>query len=406
MSRRPFAGMSLEKQLALGGTLLAVLLIVGTAIFSPAQNEDDPRPSTINAGPAGAKALWTLLPRLGYGVQRSEASLTTLNGLDAPHTTLLLANPWGNANDDEKNALVDFLQRGGRVLSTGQFGHYYLPGYYWQDGNDNHAPEKCETVPEGTTALAAAGPLRMPLFVLARVDLPEVDVAQACEGGAAVIDYRYGKGTAVWWASPQPLTNRGLHDDANLKLLLASIGPTDRSVLFLESDGSSQRVSPWSKTRGIPILAMVLQLLLAGFFLVLAFGRRHGPIRTLSVTPRTSPLEFAHSMGNLYHRAGAGEAATREARARLFHLFERGCGLSRETLHGSAAAIAADLQARLGYSNPSLPALLDDTAAEDRLAPARALPLVRALDGVHADLLRLLSRTSPSTATSSEKLLV
>ena len=390
--------MALEKKLALGGIAVALLLIVLTATLAPAYNEDDPIPRSTNAGPAGAKALWTLLPRLGYRRERMDTPLTALAGLDAPRTTLLLATPWGTAPDEEKRALADFLIRGGRVLATGYAGNYNLPGFFWQNGDDDHAPQRCTTTPEGTTALAAAGPLHLPLFVLARTDLPEVDVAQTCEGGAAVIDYRWGKGTAIWWASPQPLTNRGLHDDANLKLLLASLGPTDRTILFSEPDGEFQPVSPWSKTRGIPITAMLLQLGLALVFLVLAFGRRHGPVRTLSVTPRTSPLEFAWSMGNLYHRAGAGEASTREARARLLHLLEHRCGLPRDTVHGPSAELAAEITHRFGYSNEALAALLNDTATNERTALARALTLVRALDAVHADLSRILrQRSSPHT---------
>ena len=388
--------LSREKKLVFGGLAVALLLIVAASVFAPLQDEKDPRPVSTNPGPAGAKALWVLLPRLGYRVERSEAPLTGLAAVDAPHTTLLLASPWGNVPEDEQHALSAFLERGGRVLATGLAGNANLPGFYWQNGDNDHAPERCVTSPEGTSALAAVGPVHLPVFVLARTDLPEVDAAQTCAGGAAVIDYPWGKGMAVWWASADPLTNRGLHDGTNLQLVLNSLGSTDRTILFSESEGGYAPVSPWSRTAGLPLAAMLLQLAFAALLLFLGFGRRHGPVRTLSTTPRTSPLEFAFSMGNLYHRAGAGEAATHEARARLMHLLERGCALPRETLHGPATGIANILQARFGYANAALPALLDQSAGDERLPPARALTMVQALDAICADLGRILNRRTQS----------
>ena len=364
----------------------ALLVILGVALFAPAQDEDDPTPSTYNAGPQGAKAAYLLLPKLGYRVERSEEAVGQLQTRDATHTTLVIAAPFGAQNEAETKVLEDFLRRGGRILATGDFGAAVLPGVYWKDNIEAPNPHPCHTTPEGDSDLARVGPLTFPPALLARTDLPETHVAQRCESGAAVIWYRMGQGTAVWWAGVAPLTNRGLHTDANLQLVLASVGPRDRTVLFDESDHPWHPVSPWSATKGTPITAIILQLLFAFALTLLAFSRRHGPLRTLQTTPRTSPLEFAESMGSLYHRAGAGEAATQQGYRSLQRTLQEQCGFSAEVTQGSSGGIVAALEERFGFRDPELPTLLDSLQGTDRISPARALTMVQTLHRITGQL--------------------
>ncbi|MGI4756661.1 MAG: DUF4350 domain-containing protein, partial [Janthinobacterium lividum] len=304
---------SVDHKFTLYGILVVLLVIVGISLFVPAQAEDDPTPSTYNAGPQGVKAAYLLLPRLGYRVERSSEAIGQLQGVDAAHTTLVIPAPFGTQNEAETHVLESFLQRGGRIVAIGGFGAAVLPGVYWNE-NEARPDNRCRTTPEGNSALSRVGPLLFQPEVLARTDLPETHVAQRCEHGAAVIWYHMGEGTVVWWAGVAPLTNRGLHTDANLQLLLASVGPADRTVLFDESDHLWHPASPWSAVAGLPLTAVVLQLLLAFVLMLFTFSRRHGPLRTLQTTPRTSPMEFAESMGALYHRAGAGEMVTQQGR--------------------------------------------------------------------------------------------
>ncbi len=401
---------STEKKIVLGAVLAAVLLIVLTSVFAPAHDEDDPQPSTFNSGPQGAKAAYLLLGKLGYRTERFEKPLSLLHELDAPHTTFVLSNPSGASSPEEQKELGGFLERGGRVLADGWYGGDILPGLYWKNGADDRVSPKCNTRPEGTSALAEAGPLRLDTELLARPDLAQTAVAQSCPDGAAVILYTVGKGTAIWWASPQPLTNRGLHEANNLKLLLASIGPPDRTVVFDETARDFRPADPWSKTKGLPIRAMQVQLLLVALLLVLAYGRRHGPVRTLSVTPRTSPLEFAQSMGGLYHRAGASEAAAQEARHRLLAMLERQCGLSRELLAAGPERVAAELRARFGFDDPAFASSMEEAAASTgRITPARALHLVQELHRLREALQGTIGRTpqpshhNPNVSRSQEK---
>ena len=390
-----------EKQLMLCAITAAVVITVAAAVFAPENNRDDPRPSIDNAGPNGAKAAYVLLQRLGYTVVRSEKPLTDLYSLDAAHTTLVLANSFGSSSKEEQKTMAEYLTRGGRVVADGELGVDVLPGFYWKE--DRQVPAVCYTKPQGVSALAQAGGLVFHPSILAKEDLVETVVAQSCEHGGAVITYPYGAGTAVWWASPEPLTNRGLHEDANLRLLLASLGGTERTVVFNEAEIDVQPVSSWDKTKGIPLTAMLLQLLLVLGLLVFGYGRRHGPMRTLATTPRTSPLEFAYSMGNLYHKAAAGEAATRDARERLIQVLEEQCGVSHDTVLEGPEAVASMLLARFDYRNSGLVPLLEETQKPTRITPGEALERVKELNLVADELRR---RVSMKPMPSKERLLV
>ena len=134
-----------------------------------------------------------------------------------------------------------------------------------------------------------------------------------------------------------PLTNRGLKEDASLKLVLASVGGPDRSVLFDEYF-HGERASLWDTAKGLPMRQIAWQCAAVAVLLVLSFGRRNGPLRLPARLPRSSPLEFAESMGRLYRKAGATQAAVDGARRRLLKFLEEQCGVPREVLRSTPQA--------------------------------------------------------------------
>ena len=175
---------------------------------------------------------------------------------------------------------------------------------------------------------------------------------QRCGPDAVVVRMPVGKGEAIWWSSASPLTNAELHNDADLKLLLASLGE-GRRVLFDESLQQTTRTQ-WSAARGLPLWWLLAQCGVVFGLLVFSFSRRRGPMRLPVGVPRSSPLEFAVSMGDLYEKAGATGAATEAARRRLERVLVREAGLaatrrcrpdrtrsSRRWKHGLGAAGAA-----------------------------------------------------------------
>jgi hypothetical protein len=128
--------------------------------------------------------------------------------------------------------------------------------------------------------------------------------------------------------------------------------------------------------------------------------------------PRTSPIEFAESMGRLYRSARATSAATDGARRRLLAFLTDRCGVPRETIRAnSPAAIVDTLQTRFGGDWSRIADhLTQATEAEfANLAPRSALDLVRALNQDQFDLAAAARAAHPNqpnrTAPPHEKLI-
>ena len=362
-----------------GGMLVC---IVAFSIFAPAHDDSDKTPTTYNSGSAGTKAAYLLMEELGYGASRWETSPDDLGNVDAAKTTLVLAEPnfpMENAKQ-VKSDVADFLSRGGWVLATGEEGAYFLPDA------KTAAPTRfygssCRSTPEGQDPLARAG--RVPVLDEVRWTAtgPAFRVSQRCGSDAVVVSYKYGGGEAIWWSSAIPLSNRGLKDDASLRLVLASLGVPGRRVLFDEYF-HGERATLWDTAKGSPFAQLSWQCGLVALLLVLSYGRRNGPLRSPARLPRSSPLEFAESMGRLYRKAGATQAAVDEAHRRLLKFLEEQCGVPREVLRSSPRAIVAAVEERLGGNWGRLGAHLTQAAEAEHnsITLVSTLELVKALD--------------------------
>ncbi len=326
-----------------------VVIIVG-AFLAPAREDSDFTPSTYNSGTHGAKAAWLLLSDLGYRTDRWERPAKDLSETDAPHTTLILADALPLDLLKEKVGVGDFLDRGGRVLATGAVSTAMLPEANIAAPNHIYS-ELCYTTPQGLSPMARAGRVGMPVPIRWKSDGVNLHIDQNCGDDAVVVHYASGKGEVVWWSSSAPLSNGGLKEDPSLKLFLASIGGRDRTVLFDEYIHGA-RPDLWSTVAGTPVRALEWQLAAVAVLLILSFGRRNGPLRALVRAPRTSPLEFAESMGDLYRKAGAVNVATGSAERRLMQFLEHEGGIPRETLRSSPEAIAQAVADRFRYVSP------------------------------------------------------
>jgi hypothetical protein len=373
-----------DKKLLWGvcGGMLA--LIVAMAVVRPAQNPDDPRPTTTNNGPQGAKAAFLTLQRLGMKASESERSLVEFNdGMDdaqAARTTLVLAAPGYDQTELPRlrKELERFLRRGGRVLATGPSGADLLP-----DGDSKAPglvqPGLCHTTPEGPGELARVGSVEMVEGGQWPKDGAKFEVEQRCGDEAVVVRYNVGKGEAVWWASAAPLENDELKNDADLKLLLASVG-SGREEVFDESLHGAVK-SIWDEAKGLPLKWLLLQAALLFVLLVVSFSRRRGPLRSPVRLPRSSPVEFATSMGDLYEKAAASSAATEAAKRRLLRVLTREAGVAQGTIEEGPEAIAEALRLRLGGDWSLVSEHLQEAkrAQHDAIAMGSALALVRAL---------------------------
>jgi hypothetical protein len=99
------------------------------------------------------------------------------------------------------------------------------------------------------------------------------------------------------------------------------------------------------------------------------------------MVPRTSPLEFAFSMGDLYEKARATTAATDAARRKLLRAIARDAGVPRAAVATGPRAVVAALNERLGGQWSSVGAHLEQAEQEDgeTLTNREALAISRAL---------------------------
>lgn len=386
---------------------LVLVLIVVISILAPARQGLDPRPTTTNADPGGAKAAFLLLSALGYKTSRWTKPFDEIDSIDASHTTLVLADPVYQPQDKQRfsAAIQRFLENGGHVLSTGWQGGEVLPKQQVVFASENPPNGPCHTTPDGPGPLAQAGEVELPAYARWKDDDPSVRVEQRCGSDAVVVRYPVGKGEAIWWASAVPLTNAGLKKDASLRLLLASVG-NGRDVVFDESLHIGL-AGLWGKAKGLPLNWIKAQAVLIALLLLLSFSRRRGPVRPVVSLPRTSPVEFAASMGALYGKAGATGAATEAANRRLLRMLELEAGLSQATLDLGPQSIVDALAHRFDGDWSSLALHLEaaQTATRNELTPRSALTLVKAL---REDEERIRTKLRPSfrTNTGAEKIAV
>jgi hypothetical protein len=388
-----------------GGVLLLVMIV---ASIAPASADDNAMPSTDNTGTHGAKAAFLLLQNLGYSVDRSTNAATGLDGLDAAHTTYILAEPNvpGEATQKRDYAAVErFLNRGGRVLATGFAGAHFLPG-----GRTGEPTQMfgglCNTQPEGAGMLAQVGSFATYDRLAWSAAEPAVRVDARCGADAVVVHRPYANGGEfVWWSSAEPLTNRGIAQDSSLQLLLASIGPAGARRIVFDEFYHGEQGSTSDYLKGLPLRSLGLQVGLVVVLLLFSYSRRSGPLRDPVRVPRTSPIEFVRNMGALYERAGATKPATEAARRRLHMFLLQSCGIEAGVLQGSAGAIASAVHARFSIDAQPLEAVLErlDAARYERLRPREALLVVRAAD---AEIVRLLTLTQPKRSSSLTTLTV
>jgi hypothetical protein len=286
-----------------------------------------------------------MLQAIGRKSSRWEHPLTELKIADASHTTLVLAEPLYSPLDRDRiaAAVERFIRQGGRVLATGPTGALLLP-------NGSVKPPTvmltalCHTKP-GDGSLAAAGSVTM-IDTGTWAGKGKAEIGQRCGEDAVVVRMQMGRGEAVWWSSATALSNDELRTGADLRLLLLSVGE-DRAVVW---DESLHATVPgmWSKAHDLPLWWLIGQVALVMVLLVLSFSRRNGPVRSPVMVPRSSPVEFATSMGDLYAKARATSAVTEAARRRLVRAMIREAGVPKGVIESGTQAVVNALRERLG----------------------------------------------------------
>jgi uncharacterized protein DUF4350 len=365
-----------DRRLLLWCLGIVLPLAVALGFLVPNGNgNDNPLPSTYLAGQHGARAAYETLLDSNYPIERWERPLAELASIAGPDTVVIFAEPFTREREDFK-AVREIVERGGRVLSTGYWGGIILPGGQPDTPREfNFAA--CRLEPEGFDALAGSGEIWMVPEATWQVGNPTHRIQYACAGQPAVVEYDFGKGHVVWWASATPLENGSLARAADLDLLLNSLGPRDGHKFYWDESLHGVVRSEWSYAAGPARNMLWIGLPLLGALIVFSFSRRKGPVRDLPRPPRAAPIEFLDA---LYRSAGASSTAVAVALERFRRRSLRLCGLRPSPM--GAAELGSAIRRRFPNVSPSLEADLvacEDAGWSESVEPRVALKLLQAL---------------------------
>ena len=245
----------------------------------------------------------------------------------------------------------------------------------------------CQLEPEGLDPLASSGEVWMVPEATWQVGKPSDRVQYSCAGQPAVVEYDWGAGHVVWWASATPLENGSLTRAGNLDLFLNSLGPKQGHHFYWDESLHGEIRSDWSFASG-PALALLRGGLPALALLVLfSFSRRSGPVRELPQPVRATPVEFIDALGSLYRNAGAAQTAVSIAWERFRRHALRLAGVRGQKM--SAAELGALLRRRFPEVSPELErdlAECEESTGNDALTPREALRMVQLLEARQAEL--------------------
>ncbi len=376
-----------DRRLLLWCLGIGLALAVLTGFLLPNGNSNsNPLPSTYLSGQHGARAAYETLLRSNYPIERWERPLAELAATAGPETVVIFAEPFTREESDIK-AVRQIVERGGRVLSTGFWGGYILPGEA-SDTPQEFDFAACELAPEGLDPLAGSGQVWMVPEATWDVGNPAHRDDYSCAGQPAVVEYDWGKGRVVWWAGSTPLENGSLARANDLDLLLNSLGPRQGHRFYWDESLHGEIRSIWSYAAGPSLTLLWIGLPVLGLLVVFSFSRRSGPVRDLPLPARATPIEFLDALGSLYRNAGAASAVVSIAWERFRRHTLRLCGL-RGTQMG-AAELALAIRRRFPHADASLEADLaacEDAAWGETVTPREALKLLQTLHGHQEELI-------------------
>jgi hypothetical protein len=394
---------SADRKLLLWSVGIALVLAVAIGFLMPSSNNNDnPLPSTYLAGQHGARAAYETLLRSNYQIERWERPLMELAAQAGPQTVVIFAEPLTREASNIK-AVRQILERGGRVLSTGEMGGYILPGEA-SAPTEEFTLAACQLEPEGLGSLASTGEVWMVPGATWDVGNPAQRVNYSCAGHPAVVEYEWGKGHVVWWAGSTPLENGSLSRGNNLDLLLNSLGPREGHHFYWIESLHGEIRSTLSYASG-PSLTLLWTGMIGMFILIVfSFSRRNGPMRDLPLPARATPIEFLEALGSLYRNAGAASTAVAIALERFRRQTLRLCGLRGAPI--GAADLAATIRRRFGAIDQSIEADLaacEDAARGETVTPREALKLVGKLHRHMEDLKEAARPRSDNQRTNSKQ---
>jgi hypothetical protein len=389
-----------DRRLLLWCVSIALVLAVAIGFLIPGSSSNsNPLPSSFLAGQHGARAAYETLLRSDYAIERWERPLAELAATAGPDTVVIFAEPFTREPRDVK-AVRQILDRGGRVLSTGFGGGFILPGDA-SETPDTFSFAACKLDPEGFDPMAGSGEVWMVPQAGWQVGNPAFHVDYACTAQPSVVEYDWGKGHVVWWASSTPLENGSLARAHDLDLLLNSIGPREGHHFYWDESLHGDVRSAFSYVAGPSWTMLWFGLPLLAVLVIFSFSRRSGPVRELAAAVRATPIEFLDALGSLYRNAGASSTAVAIAIERFRRQVLRLCGLRGKQM--AAADLAATLRRRFPRTDPTLEgdlAACEEAARSEAISPREALKLIQKL---HAHQEKIAAAAKPGATFASPK---
>ena len=341
----PYTLDSGDRKLLIVAGVLLVVLVISAALLSPGRSEGmSVYPSSYSTNWDGAKGAYLLLQELGYQVSRWEESPMELKG--EPSTQVLIfAEPLQIPSPEEREAVREFLEKGGRILAVGAAAAHLLPeSATFQEGFP--LSEKTTFRPLLPSPLIGnAAEISMISPEHWQPKSGSQLVIYGNEETAAVVTYAVGKGEVIWWGASTPMTNAGIRESGNLALFLNSVGPAGGVRVLWDEYFHGAHGSLWAYVAQTPLPWGVAQFGLVFLAILATHSRRQGPIHVPPVRSRLSPLEFVETLGDLYSSAHAGPAAVRIAYQRLHYQLTRQLGLPSNTSDADLARTAHALLA-------------------------------------------------------------
>ena len=240
-----------------------------------------------------------------------------------------------------------------------------------------------------------------------QVGNPSDRVQYSCAGQPAVVEYDWGEGHVVWWASATPLENGSLARAHNLDLFLNSLGPRQGHHFYWDESLHGEMRSDWSFASGPALSMLRFGLLALALLVLLSFSRRSGPVRELPAAVRATPIEFIDALGSLYRNAGAASTAVSIAWERFRRHAMRLCGMRGKSI--GAAELAAILRRRFPAVSPQLEndlTAVEESLGNEAIRPREALRLVQLLERHKAELDATGRPAAPHRSSPTEELLI
>ncbi|MEO7041087.1 MAG: DUF4350 domain-containing protein [Gemmatimonadaceae bacterium] len=331
---------------------VAVLLVL-FVIFAPQQSSDPGAMySSYVTGAGGTRAIYDVLKRLGFSVERNEKPLSTEPD---SNSTYLLFNPAQPLTATEQSHLLAAVRRGtilvftmdcdaladslGFETTTPLDGFFTLSRTHVAGGNP-----KPPTVQDPRAIFQAAFPISITVASTSKESSQTFLWLEPAEGSkraqldsaqqsALVIGHRVGRGYAIAVAPAQIVINQAVREPRSAIAIVRAIQfadtlawqqPGSRKIVFDEyHHGFGKHADMVAAIeRGLtqtPLGRVTLELVAAALILLLAFAVR--PLAPVSVPPvsRRSPLEHVGALAYAYSQVNAKALGTR----RLIHGLRR-----------------------------------------------------------------------------------